>query len=80
MILGQQATKEIITEGVGETVKMNISLSDNTQAHIIKVLTETYKYPEKSIVRENFSNHWDSHFEAGKKETPIPVKLYKNET
>lgn len=80
MILGQQATKEIITEGIGETVKMNISLSDNTQAHIIKVLTETYKYPEKSIVRENFSNHWDSHFEAGKKETPIPVKLYKNKT
>lgn len=80
MILGQQAAREITTEGLGDTVKMNISLSDGTQAHIIKVLTETYKYPEKSIVRENFSNHWDSHFESGKKETPIPVKLYRNET
>jgi len=80
MILNQANSRDIQIEGIEDSKQMNISLSQETQSHIIKVLTETYKYPAKSIVRENFSNHWDSHYENGNIETPILVKLYKNDT
>ena len=78
MLLATQNNTEVEKDGIENTVKMSISLSDDVQNHIIKVLTETYKYPIKSIVRENFSNHWDSHYEAGKIEEPISVKLYSS--
>lgn len=76
MILNAQQS-DVSTEGVGETVKMKLSLGDGNESHIIRVLTENYKYPVKSLVREQFCNHWDSHVQAGFPEKPIPVKLYR---
>lgn len=75
ILAGQQRDVEI--EGIEETVKMKLSLGDGNESHIIKVLTENYKYPIESLIREQFSNHWDSHIEAGKENQPISVKLYQ---
>jgi hypothetical protein len=80
MIAGNAAVRDVQTEGLEETKKMSISLDAEVQSHIVKVLTENYKYPLASLIREAVSNAWDSHIMSNKKDTPIPVKLYKNET
>lgn len=75
MILNQ-TQRDIQTEGLEETTKMTLSMTKENQAHIIKVLSENYKYPIESLIREIFSNNYDSHLMSGQPNLPIPVKLY----
>ena len=79
MIINKQ-TNEVLKTGVEDTIKMSISKDEAIQAHVIKVLTENYKYPLQSHIREAISNHWDSHIENGNPNQPIFVKLFKNDT
>ena len=79
-MINVQGKRDVITENVGETFKMRLSKSDEVEAHIVKVLTENYKYPKESHVREAVSNHLDSHVENGNPNEPIFVKLYKDNT
>lgn len=80
MIATNTAVKDVIKEGIGETTKMTIAMDEATQAHIVKVLTENYKYPLESTIREAASNAWDSHIMSNKLDTPFHVRLYKNNT
>jgi len=73
------SSREIEKQGIEETVKMSISMDKDNEDHIIKVLTENYKYPVQSTIREVFSNHWDANLENDKLDNPIPVKLYRNQ-
>lgn len=73
-----EAKREIVVDGVEDAVKMKLSKSAEVEAHIVKILTENYKYPLNSHLREVCSNHWDSFTEKGIKDGIIPVKLYKN--
>lgn len=79
-MIQSQIKRDITTENIGETTKMTVEKSDEVEQHIVKVLTENYKYPVKSHVREVVSNHWDANFMAGKPDAPIYVKMYKDET
>lgn len=79
-MIQSQVKRDIITEDIGETTKMTVEKSDEVEQHIVKVLTENYKYPIKSHIREVVSNHWDANFMAGKPDAPIYVKMYKDET
>jgi hypothetical protein len=72
--------KDIEILGVDDTLKMRLSKSDEVEAHIVKILTENYRFPIASHVREAVSNHLDSHVENGNPNEPILVSLYKNET
>jgi len=56
-----QIKEDIITNDIGNTTKMSIALDEANQAHIVKVLSENYKYPIASTIREAASNAWDSH-------------------
>jgi hypothetical protein len=76
MILTTQQNRNIVSGDI-KTVDMNISQDAEVQAHIIKILTETYKYPIQSIIRENFCNHFDSHIEAGKPDELVNVKIIR---
>ena len=75
-----KVTNEVLKTGIESTVRMSISKDEAIQAHVIKVLTENYKYPLQSHIREAVSNHWDSHIENGNSNQPIFVKLFKNDT
>lgn len=79
-MIQSQVKRDITTENIGETTKMTVEKSDEVEQHIVKVLTENYKYPVKSHVREVVSNHWDANFMAGKPDAPIYVKMYRDET
>lgn len=79
-MIQSQVKRDITTENIGETTKMTVEKSDEVEQHIVKVLTENYKYPIKSHVREVVSNHWDANFMAGKPDAPIYVKMYRDET
>lgn len=72
--------KDILLTNVEDTTKMSLSLDSSNQAHIVKVLTENYKYPIASTVREAASNAWDSHIMSNKIDTPFHVRLFKNKT
>ena len=72
--------KDVEILGVDDTLKMRLSKSDEVEAHIVKILTENYRFPIASHVREAVSNHLDSHVENGNPNEPILVSLYKNET
>lgn len=72
--------KDVEVLGVDDTLKMRLSKSDEVEAHIVKILTENYRFPIASHVREAVSNHLDSHVENGNPNEPILVSLYKNET
>ena len=72
--------KDILLTGVEDTTKMSLSLDESNQAHIVKVLTENYKYPIASTVREAASNAWDSHIMSNKTDTPFHIRLFKNKT
>lgn len=74
-----QTKNDIVLEGVEETTKMSIALDESNQAHIVKVLTENYKYPIASTVREAASNSWDSHVMSDKKDLPFHVRLLKTQ-
>ena len=74
-----QTKNDIVLEGVEETTKMSIALDESNQAHIVKVLTENYKYPIASTVRESSSNAWDSHVMSDKKDLPFHVRLLKTQ-
>lgn len=78
MIINSQSQRDVKIEGNQETVKMAVSKNTGVEAHIVKILTENYKDPIGSHIRESISNHWDSHVEAGKENNPILVKLFKN--
>ena len=78
MIINNSKANDVRTEGIEETTKMSISLDKENEDHIIRVLTENYKYPIESLVRENYCNHWDSMLAVGKENEPIPVKLYRH--
>lgn len=80
MIAGNTAIRDIEKEGLGETNKMTLSMDDHVQSHIVKVLTENYKYPLESTIREAASNAYDSHIMSNKIDTPFHVKLYRNQT
>lgn len=80
MIAGNAAIRDIQKEGMETSQKMTISQDNEVQSHIIKVLTENYKYPIASLIREGVSNAWDSHVMSNKIDTPIPVKLFKDKT
>jgi len=75
-----QTKNDVLFEGVEETVKMSIALDEANQAHIVKVLSENYKYPIASTIREAASNAWDSHLMNNTPEKPFFVRFYKNET
>ncbi len=80
MIAGSNEIRDVQKEGIGETNKMSISMDSEVQSHIVKVLTENYKYPLASTIRESASNAWDSHIMSGKKDIPFNVSLVKNNT
>lgn len=80
MIATQSAIRDVQKEGIEETTKMTLSLDSETQSHIVKVLTENYKYPLESTIREAASNAYDSHIMSNKIDTPFHVRLKKNET
>lgn len=75
-----QVKNDVLLQNVENTTKMSISLDESNQAHIVKVLSENYKYPIASTVREAASNAWDSHVMSNKRDIPFNVKFYKNET
>ena len=75
-----QIKKDIITNDIGNTTKMSIALDEANQAHIVKVLSENYKYPIASTIREAASNAWDSHLMNNTPEKPFHVRFYENET
>ena len=75
-----QERKDIIINDIDNTVKMSIALDEANQAHIVKVLSENYKYPISSTIRESASNAWDSHLMNNTPELPFYVRFYKNET
>ena len=75
MIL-ENTKRDVITEGIEDTYKMNISLT--AQSHIIKLVTEyAYNSPLDSAIRECVSNSLDSVDEAGTNE-PVIVRLKQN--
>ena len=80
MVATQSQLRDIQKEGLEGSNKMTISQDNEVQSHIIKVLTENYKYPIASLIREGVSNAWDSHVMSNKQDTPIPVKLFKDLT
>lgn len=71
--------RNVVTEGINETTQMRISNSPEVEAHIVKVLTENYKYPIESSIREQISNHYDAYLEKGAKDGIISIKLYKSD-
>jgi len=73
-----ESKRDITVNGIEQTTKMTISLDEEVQQHIVKVLTENYKYPLESTIREAASNAWDSHLMNGKQDEPFTVRLYKN--
>ena len=75
-----QIKNDVLLEGVEETVKMSISLDEENQAHIVKVLSENYKYPIASTIRESSSNAWDSHLMNNTPEKPFYVRFFRNKT
>ena len=74
-----QERKDIIINDIDNTVKMSIALDEANQAHIVKVLSENYKYPIASTIREAASNAWDSHLMNNTPEKPFYIRFYKNE-
>lgn len=79
-MIQNQVKRDIITTEIGQTTKMGVEKSDEVEAHIVKVLTENYKYPIESHARESVSNHWDANFMVEKPNNPIFVKIYRDET
>jgi len=79
IIKKENIEKDIIKENVIETKQMRLSSSPEVEAHIVKVLTENYKYPIESAIREQISNHYDANIENGTPDAPIFIKIYENE-
>ena len=44
MIINNSKANDVRTEGIEETTKMSISLDKENEDHIIRVLTENYKW------------------------------------
>ena len=76
-MIKQNSENNIITD-INNTTKMQLLNDPENMAHIVKVLTENYKYPIASTIRETASNAYDSHLMSGKSDIPFVISLSHN--
>lgn len=67
--------KQITNEGYGQGRSQQMTLDQNSLAHIMSVLTNLYSNPQLAVIREYTTNASDSHIAAGKADKPIEITL-----
>lgn len=67
----QQVTHHGTTSGAN---RVEMSLDENSLAHLMSLLTDTYSDPELAVIREYATNGWDAHRAIGSTD-PIEVTL-----